>query len=58
MNFCAGKSQDEIIAIARSLRKLAKLSHKSNVESHPCWIAADVIEDLVMELKEAKEKND
>jgi len=49
---------EDIDGLVRSLRRIAKLSPKSNFETHPCWQAADLIEILRAKLnaREASQK--
>lgn len=42
----------DIQGTVKQLRKLAKLSHKSNYETHPNWVAADIIEQQQHEMAE------
>jgi hypothetical protein len=45
---------EEIEALVRSLRRIAKLSPKAHFETHPCWQGADLIESLRAKLKAAQ----
>lgn len=42
----------DVQGTVKQLRKLAKLSHKLNYETHPNWIAADIIEQQQYEMTE------